>query len=222
MEYIKIYENGINIVFGITEKNQLKLLHFSSAEFNEADLCKFGTECKAEDVVRKKQFIEESFQLVQVNFSGYNRPHEKHGNKHIVTAPGYLLTYIGMEDTVTELGRKLVITQEDKDVTHSRVITTMQFYKGTSVVRMWSEVINEGQEMQTLEYISSFCYHGLEKEGRGNSDSKMRVRIPFNGWQKEMSIRDFSFAELGLAQTQPGVYQRTSQVLEVTNTGNWS
>ena len=222
MEYIKIYENGINIVFGITEKNQLKLLHFSSAEFNEADLCKFGTECKAEDVVRKKQFIEESFQLVQVNFSGYNRPHEKHGNKHIVTAPGYLLTYVGMDDTVTELGRKLVITQEDKEVTHSRVITTMQFYKGTSVVRMWSEVINEGQEIQTLEYISSFCYHGLEKEGRGNSDSKMRVRIPFNGWQKEMSIRDFSFAELGLAQTQPGVYQRTSQVLEVTNTGNWS
>ena len=30
MEYIKINENGINIVFGITEKKQLKLLHFSS------------------------------------------------------------------------------------------------------------------------------------------------------------------------------------------------
>lgn len=222
MEYIKICENGIHIVFGVTEKKQLKLLHFSYAEFDENDLCKFGPECKAEDVVRKEQFIDEAFQLVQVNLSGYNRPYEKHGNKHIVTAPGYLFTYAGMEDTVNEIGRKLVIFQEDKEVTHTRVETTMQFYKGTSIVRMFNTVYNEGSEMQTLEYISSFCYFGLEKEGKDNSDAKMRVRIPYNGWQKEMSIKDYSFAELGLAQTQPGVYQRTSQVLEVTNTGNWS
>lgn len=42
MEYIKLYENGIHIVFGITEKKQLKLLHFSKNEFREADLCKVG------------------------------------------------------------------------------------------------------------------------------------------------------------------------------------
>ena len=50
----------------------------------------------------------------------------------------------------------------------------------------------------------------------------MRIRVPFNGWQKELSIKEFTFGDLGLAQTQPGVYQRTSQVFEVTNTGNWS
>ena len=50
----------------------------------------------------------------------------------------------------------------------------------------------------------------------------MRVRIPYNGWQKEMSIKEFTFGDVGLAQTQPGVYQRTSQILEVTNTGHWS
>lgn len=50
----------------------------------------------------------------------------------------------------------------------------------------------------------------------------MRVRIPYNGWQKEMSIKEYKFGDVGLAQTQPGVYQRTSQVLEVSNTGNWS
>ena len=96
MEYIRINENGIHIVFGITEKKQLKLLHFSKAEFCEEDLCKFGPECKAEDLGRKQQFLDEAFQLVQVSLSGYNRPYEKHGNKHIVTAPGYLLTCVGM------------------------------------------------------------------------------------------------------------------------------
>lgn len=222
MEFIRISENGINIVFGITEKNQLKLLHFSKAEFQEENLCKFGPECKAEDQVRKEQFIDEAFQLVQVNLSGYNRPYEKHGNKHICTAPGYLLTYAGMEDGVNETGRKLVIYQEDKEVTHVRVETVMQFYKGTSVVRMFNRVINEGDSVQCLEYLSSFCYTGIEKEGSSNSDAKMRVRIPYNGWQKEMSIKEYTFGDVGLAQTQPGVYQRTSQVLEVTNTGNWS
>ena len=126
MEFIRISENGINIVFGITEKNQLKLLHFSKAEFQEENLCKFGPECKAEDQIRKEQFIDEAFQLVQVNLSGYNRPYEKHGNKHICTAPGYLLTYAGMEDGVNETGRKLVIYQEDKEVTHVRVETVLQ------------------------------------------------------------------------------------------------
>ena len=100
MEYINIVENGIHIVFGVTEKRQLKLLHFSKNAFREEDLCKVGPECKAEDRVRKEQFIDEAFQLVQVSLSGYNRPYEKHGNKHIVTAPGYLLTYAGMEDSV--------------------------------------------------------------------------------------------------------------------------
>ena len=74
MKYIKINENGIHLVFGITEKNQLKLLHFSKAEFCEEDLCKFKAECKEEDLARKEQFLDEAFQLVQVNLSGYNRP----------------------------------------------------------------------------------------------------------------------------------------------------
>ncbi|RAZ93949.1 alpha-galactosidase, partial [Klebsiella oxytoca] len=74
MEYIKVQENGINIVFGITDKNQLKLLHFSKNEFCEGDLCKVGPECKAEDRARKEQFLDEAFQLVQVSLSGYDRP----------------------------------------------------------------------------------------------------------------------------------------------------
>ena len=205
MKYIKINENGIHIVFGITDKNQIKLLHFSKAEFDENDICKFGKECKAEDLVRKEQFIDEAFQLVQVNLAGYNRPYEKHGNKHICTAPGYLLTYAGMEDSWNEIGRKITIYQEDKEETHVRVETRMQFYKGTSIVRMVNKVINEGDSTQCLEYLSSFCYTGIEKEGKSNSDAKMRVRIPYNGWQKEMSIKEYKFGDVGLAQTQPGV-----------------
>lgn len=222
MEYINIHENGIYLVFGITEKKQLKLLHFSAVPFCEDDICKLGKECKEEDQERRRQLMEEAFQLVQVSFSGYDRPYEKHGNKHIVTAPGYLLTYEGMRDEENETGRRLTITQRDAKVTHARVETVMQFYRGTSVVRLWSTVTNEGSDVQCLEYLSSFCYTGIEKEGKRSSDEKMRMRIPYNGWQKEMSVKEYRFGNLGFAQTQPVVYQRTSQVIEITNTGNWS
>lgn len=207
---LNMYENGIHIVFAITNEEQIKLLHFSSAEYD------------AHNIVTPKHMVNESFQLVQVNFSGYNRPFEKHGNKHIVTTPGSLLKYIQMTDEQNEIGRKLSITQEDREVTGCRVVTHMQFYAGTKMVRCYNVVTNIGTETQTLEYLSSFCYFGLEKEGNTSSDDKMYIRIPHNGWQKEMSWKTYSFPDLGLAQTQPTVYQRTSKTIEVTNTGNWS
>lgn len=206
---IKIEEDGIYLVFGISRDNQLKLLHFSSQPFCEASM------------QETEQFVQEGFQLVQVNFAGYNRPYEKHGNKHIVTAPGYMLTYVAMQDERNDVGRKLTIVQAD-DVTGALVTTHMQFYTGTSTIRMYSDVENVGTQMQTLEYISSFAYLGIEKEGTKSSDEKMVLYVPHNGWQKELSIRKYSFPELGLAQTQPTVFQRTSKTIELTNTGNWS
>lgn len=209
MKQIAITENGVHIVFGINENKELKLLHFSSTEFDERNFA-------------EPQLIGESFQLVQVNFSGYNRPYEKHGNKHIVTSPGYLLKYVDMQDETNEIGRKLTITQEDTAVTGARVVTHMQFYKGTTVVRCKNVVTNIGTEEQTLEYISSFCYFGLEKEGTSSSDDKMYLSYANNGWQKEMSWKTSNFPEMGMAQTQPTIFQRTSKTIEVTNTGNWS
>lgn len=204
---MEIEEDGVFLVFAVTEEDQLKLMHFSSRPYERRE--------------ESRQFLEEGFQLVQVSFSGYNRPYEKHGNKHIVTAPGYLLKYVGMEDSVNETGRLLVITQEDA-LTGARVKSYLQFYPGTSVVRMYHEVTNTGKEEQTLEYISSFYYLGIEKEGEGSSDDKMKVTIAHHGWQKEMSFHTYTFPELGMAQTQPTVFQRTSKTIEFTNTGNWS
>lgn len=207
VDWIKVEEDGVYLVFGITDEKQLKLMHFSANPYEEQE--------------ESEQFIKEGFQLVQVNFSGYNRPYEKHGNKHIVTAPGYLLTYVGMEDTRNETGRLLTVTQKD-ETTGARVVSYLQFHEGTSTVRMHHDVINEGNEEQTLEYISSFYYLGIEKEGKQSSDEKMKLIFACHGWQKEMNFRTATFPQMGLGQTQPTVTQRTSQTFELTNTGNWS
>ncbi len=93
---------------------------------------------------------------------------------------------------------------------------------------MYNTVTNEGKEDQTLEYISSFSYWGIEKEQKEgipelvSSDDKMSMVVVHNGWQKELTVKKYRFADLGMAQTQPHNYQRTSKTIEITNTGNWS
>ena len=218
--------NGIQIVFGVTEEKQLKMFHFSSAPFDAENLCRKPDGMFPEEGMREAQ-IKESFQLVQVNFSGYNRPYEKHGNKYIVTAPGFMLKFDSISEERNENGDVLRVVQKD-DVTGAKVESVMQFYDGIPVARMYNTVTNEGKEDQTLEYISSFSYWGIEKEHKAgipefiSSDDKMSMVVVHNGWQKELTVKKYRFADLGMAQTQPHNYQRTSKTIEVTNTGNWS
>ena len=109
------------------------------------------------------------------------------------------------------------------DVTGARVESVMQFYDGLPVARMYNTVTNEGSENQTLEYISSFSYWGIEKEQKEgipefiSSDDKMSMIVVHNGWQKELTVKKYRFADLGMAQTQPHNYQRTSKTIETVS-----
>ena len=207
MKRITIFENKIHMVFEITKEDQLKLLHFSARPFYEEEI-------KATSMLG-------SFNLVEINLSGLDRPHERHGNKYIITAPGYRMKYESHKDYRNTLGRKLEFTTFDED-TGIFVISHIQFYDGVSVIRSWSEVINKGLEIQTLEYISSFNYTGIEKEGILSRDEKISLKIPHNSWQREMDWQTYSLEQLGLSQSQPVAEQRSSKAVGVTNTGNWS
>ncbi len=202
-----INENGLNMVFAVTDENEVKLLHFSALPFHE------------EDITAKNGWL--GFRLVEVMVSGQDRPGERHGTKYIVTAPGYRLKYRTHNDYRNEKGRKLEIVTFDKE-TGLDVTSHFQFFDGISVVRSWTEVKNVGEEAQGLEYVSSFALTGIEKEGLLPRDEKMEVWIPHNSWQREMQWERYSFPQLGLAQSQPVETQRSSKVIGATNTGNWS
>lgn len=207
MGLININENKINMVLEITKENEVKLLHFSLLPFNEAD------------ILNEEQ--KSGFRLVEINLSGLDRPLERHGTKYIVTAPGYRMKYDKHKDYRNDLGRKLEITTFDLE-TGIYVISHFQFYDNISVVRSWSEVTNKGEEIQTLEYISSFSLTGIEKEGILKRDDKMSLKIPHNSWQREMQWETYTLDKLGIAQSQPDIEQRSSKVIAATNTGNWS
>lgn len=136
MKRIEIYENGINIVFEITDDNEAKLLHFSALPFDEA---------KTASYMGLK-----TFRPVEIQASGIDRPDERHGNKYIVTAPGWRMKFKDFRDVNNDYGRKLELVTFDED-TGLEAVSHYQFYTGTSVVRCWTTLTNKGSEVQTIE-----------------------------------------------------------------------
>ena len=156
MKRIEIKENNLNMVYEITDENEIKLLHFSNLPFDENDI----NSCEGTA----------SFRPVEVLLSGLNRPGERHGTKYTYTAPGYRLKYKDMKDYRNETGRKLEILMEDKP-TGLEVCSNIQFYDGISVIRSWTELKNNGEEDLGVEYVSSFALLGIDKEGLLSTDA---------------------------------------------------
>ena len=100
MKRIEIYENSINIVFEITDENEAKLLHFSALPFDEA---------KTASYMGLK-----TFRPVEIQASGIDRPDERHGNKYIVTAPGWRMKFKDFRDVNNDHGRKLELVTFDE------------------------------------------------------------------------------------------------------------
>ena len=204
---IEIEENNIYAVWEVDQEGCLKLLHFSAIPFRD------------EDIDGESAGV--GFRFVEMSLSGFNRPHERHGNKFMVTAPGYRLKYVGHTDSKNEIGRLLIFDLKDEE-TDVHVHAHVQFYDGTSMVRCHQVVKNEGTATQTIEYISSFNYQGIEKEGLLPRDEKMKVCIPHHGWQRELNWKEYTLEMLGVEQVQPKYCQRSSNLIKVSNVGNWS
>ena len=207
MKLLSYHENGIYIVWGVDEKQELRLLHVSSLPFQKEDI--------------KVESMDYGFRFVELQLSGFDRPYERHGNKYIVTAPGYRMKYVSHSESRNENGLQLLFVLRD-DLTDVYVDAYVQFYDSLAIVRMWQVIRNEGTETQTVEYISGFNYEGIEKEGLAPRDEKMRVWIPHNSWQRELNWKCYTLPELGMDQIQPERIQRSSGMIRISNTGNWS
>ncbi|WP_434655480.1 glycoside hydrolase family 36 protein [Thermoanaerobacterium thermosaccharolyticum] len=205
MKRIEFVENKINFVVEVTDKNEVKFLHFSALPFDESTI----------------GYGKDSFSLVEVLVSGLDRTGERQGPKYIHTAPGDNLKYKDLRDYRNEFGRKLEIIMCDEN-TGLEVCSNFQFYDGISVVRSWTEAFNNGEEELGLEYISSFAITGIEKEGLSRQDEKLLLYIPHNAWQKEFNWNMYRLTDLGLSVTQPLDRQHSSKVIEISNVGNWS
>ncbi|WP_239613539.1 glycoside hydrolase family 36 protein [Cohnella mopanensis] len=200
--WIKLSENGLHLLFEVTEAGDVRLLHFGA---NEPE----GIEGWP-DKKRAK------YRLLEVHASGENHD-DHHGSKHTGTLPGKRLTLTKEEDGRNAEGRHVCFYLKD-DRTGLIVRYRLQFYDGIQVVRTWTELENTGEEPIGLEYASTFVLHGIDKEGTMSRDHKMRLHVPHNTWYGEAQWRSYRLPELGLEQVNEFSMKR----LSYASTGTWS
>ena len=207
MKRFEINENGILMLFEVTEERKVKLLHFSASPFSDQDISTWGGT--------------EPFTVAEVQVSGLGRAGERHGTKYVRTSPGSRLTLKEFRDQRNATGRKIEVEMQDEE-TGLIVTSHYQFYDDIAVVRAWTTLYNSGKEDLGIEYVSSFAITGIEKEGLNLPEDKLELWIPHNGWQKELHWNKYRLDELGMSSTQPGAIRRTSKTIGINNAGNWS
>ncbi len=166
-------QNGLSVIFEVTEGNKLALKNFSHINC-VSDKKKNLKWCPA----------------LEIQISGENQ-NDHHGAKHTGTSGSFSLEYQSHNYYENELGNKLEMCLKDKFV---EAVLHYQFYKGLPAVRSWVTVKNICDENVGLEYVSSFAYSGLGLE-------KPRVMIPHSAWKREANWKDYSIEELGLDRT---------------------
>lgn len=207
-EWIRIEENGLHLLFEITETGDVRFLYMGLAEAG----------AEHEEWPEKKRA---KYRLVEVHASGENH-NDHHGSKHTGTTPGKRLRFVKLEDLASssvagEVGRRLVWHLID-DVTGLEVRSVMQFYKGLPVIRTWTELENRGKESIGLEYVSSFALTGIDSGGLGTREEKIQLSIPHNTWYGEAQWHTYRLSELGFHEVNEFSMKR----LSYGSTGTWS
>jgi alpha-galactosidase len=193
---IRICENNIYLDIEITDEGDVKLLNLSPHPFSPS---------------QERDY--QKYRLVEVHESGMNQ-NDHHGSKHTGSCPGYLLRYKDHRDYRNGYGRKLEIVQSYGGL---ELISHMQFYDGISVVRTWTEIHNESDDIHPIEYVSSFTLTGLP-HGELPRDVGSRIHIPHSTWYGEAQWKSYTLHDLGYDCVNTFSVKRIS----LSNTGTWA
>lgn len=195
---IHVIENEIVLDIHITEDKDVRLMHLGSKE----------SEIKVAEEIASK------FRLVEVHETGRNQ-NDHHGSKHTGSNPGYLLKYYDHKDYKNNFGRKLEIIQVYEGL---YVTSHIQFYTDIKVIRCWSTLSNQSEEIRPIEYVSSFALTGLSKESSLRRDEGSKIYIPHNTWYGETQWKSYTLNELGYDVVNDFSMKRIS----LSNTGSWA
>ena len=199
MQTIKINENGINMLFSVSDSNILSLLNFS-CEDREIP----------EYITPKNQL---NFLAVEVQTTGENCAM----NKHLRHLNSSLPEYVSHTDQRNEKGRIVIFTLRNAEI---EIKQHYQFYDDIKTVRAFAEVTNICEHEVGLEYISSFAYMGIGAHGKQSSTKKVDLYIPHNAWAEELNWRKNTLEKVGCNSKSVNPFSKSH--VRISNTGTWS
>lgn len=182
------WEN-LKMIFEITESGTVVLKHFSYKDCAET-----------EKSLRRSN-------IADIQIAGENQD-DHHGGMHTGTYGGVTLKYVEHRFYDAQDGAKLEFKLKNEKMSAT---VHYQFYKGISAVRSWTDVTNISDDAIGLEYVTSFCYNGVDKE-------KTKVYIPHSSWVREADWQGYTLPELGMEC----INDLSTKRIRVSNTGTWS
>lgn len=200
-KWYRVQENGVNLVFLVTEKGEVFFVHCQKSGFEEKEI--------PEDQL-------EGYRLVQLQAAGEDQD-DHHGAKYTGTLPGCRLIFDSFLDERKENGRRITIAQKDP-VTGLLVKSCLQFTGKAAVAESWTVVENEGKEPVGLTYVSSFCLNGLTKGVSLPWDQALSLMVPSNSWYGEFQWKRHTLPGLGMYK----VFHYSTKRLSYSATGTWN
>ena len=145
------------------------------------------------------------------------------GYKHNGTKAGLELEYDDRDEYANNHGRKVEIHYTSSSGLY--VTSHIQFYADTPVVRCWTQLDNQGAQEVGLEYVSSFVYHGLAKEGKQPYYDKTTLWIPYSCWYGECRWVEQPVSQVGLTRLPihgQGCFGHSFNRFSYGSHGSWS
>lgn len=199
MRTIKITENGINMLFSVSDSDILSLLNFSCVD---REIPEYMTP--------KHQF---NFLAVEVQTTGDDCATNKH-LRHLCSS---LPKYVSHTDQRNENGRIVIFILRNDEI---EIKQHYQFYDDIKIVRAFAEVKNICEHEVGLEYISSFAYMGIGAHGKQSSTKKVDLYIPHNSGVEELNWRKSALEKLDCNSKSP--HPTSKNYVRISNTGTWS
>ena len=186
------YQSGkMNICIRVNDNGSVELVNFSAGKFPQA-----MPEPPHSDDPMAAMFSGVISPVVELQFSG-DRGGAMTGAKHADSSSTASLYYKTHREYDNEAGHKIEITMmASHDV---EVVYHMQLFKDISMARTWTVLKNLGMEEVGVEYVSSFVYSGLGKNGSTPYYDKLELYVPHNNWCTEARWVKLDCVEAGLS-----------------------
>ncbi|MET7280607.1 glycoside hydrolase family 36 protein [Kribbella sp. NPDC005582] len=152
--------------------------------------------------------------LVELNLAGHGRRHEPPGTRHRTYAAADGLRLVEVAEQTNAAGNEVLVVRQAAD--NLEVVTRLEAWTGTPVLRATTEVINRSDGDLTLTYVSSLALAGFG----GGLRSGTRIHQARNSWCAELRWQVLSPEQAGLVSIIGSGISKDR--FAATSLGSWS
>ncbi len=210
---IIIRENGLNVAFHVREDRRVELVDFSSSDIESNFLTPLS-----EDT----DITGQTHQFLSVHISGESTA-DLHGFKHMTGSASQTFLYQDHSLTETAAGKELTLHLISPDKLEA--FYHMEFFRNTPVVRTFVTLRNISGRDLGLEYVCSFYYQGINKNGTLPFYDKTELMVPYNSWCNEAQWQSIDIRRVGLNHMNSHGYNTPdhgNNRYYYGNVGSWS